>query len=411
MLSTVLYFHVHQPFRIKQYDLFSIGADKEYFDSGDEDRLNNQKILKKVAKKCYLPTNAILLELLNNHPDFKISFSISGVVLEQFEEFAPEVLQSFKALVDTGRAELINETYYHSLSSVYSRDEFFEQVRLHSEKLVELFGVRPVSFRNTELIYNNDIAQMAEEMGFKAILAEGVDRHLEWRSPNFIYTPEGTENIRLLLKNYRLSDDIAFRFSNRDWAGYPMTAEKFANWVNSHHGNSQVINLFMDYETFGEHQWADTGIFNFLTHLPDELKKHPHNTFKTVTEAALSYDPVGVMDMPHLTSWADLERDLSAWISNPMQEEALTALYAMEQPLKSLGDKKLLDDWRKLTTSDHFYYMCTKWFSDGDVHKYFSPNETPYEAFVNFMNILHDLRLRVYASNDKGAAAHDHIYS
>ena len=399
MASVVLYFHVHQPFRLKSYDLFSIGDDHNYYHT-DQNRLDNQKILNKVAQKCYFPVNSILLDLLNQYPDFKISFSISGVILDQFELYAPEVIQSFRSLVDTGRVELLNETYYHSLAYLYSVDEFKNQVLKHQQKLKDVFNYTPQSFRNTELIYNNDIAYTAQEMGFKAILAEGVDYYLGWRSPNFVYHPKGSEKIRLLLKNYRLSDDIAFRFSNQDWHGYPLTAEKFAHWVSSVNGNGHVVNLFMDYETFGEHQWEDTGIFNFLRHLPEKVKAHPDNNFLTVTEAATSYPVMDEIDMPHLTSWADIERDLSAWLSNPMQHSASRALYQLESDVKATNDQQLIEDWRRLTTSDHFYYMCTKWFSDGDVHKYFSPNETPYEAFRHFMNVLHDLRLRVYTKNN-----------
>jgi len=290
---------------------------------------------------------------------------------------------------------LVNETYFHSLAYVSSEDEFIKQIEMHKQKLMDEFSYEPTAFRNTELIYNNDLAVLIESLGHKTILAEGIDRYLGWRSPNFVYRPVGTKKIRLLLKNYKLSDDIAFRFSNKDWSEWPLTAEKYANWVSCANGNGQVVNLFMDYETFGEHQWEDTGIFNFLGSLPGELKKHPENTFMTVSEAAHAFDVSDCIDMPELTSWADLERDLSAWLSNPMQQAALKEVFGMETDVMKTGDERLIDDWRKLTTSDHFYYMCTKWFSDGDVHKYFSPNKTPYEAFTNYMNVLHDVRQRV----------------
>jgi alpha-amylase len=398
MAAVVFYFHVHQPYRIKEYPVFSIGADPHYFDT-KESRLNNQAILKKVALKCYLPTNQLLLDLLHRHPDFKLSFSITGVLLDQMKRYTPEVLESFKRLTDTGRVEILAETYYHSLASLYSKAEFKRQIDLHQAVIKEHFGLTSTAFRNTELIYHDELAKTIETLGYKAIIAEGVDRYLGWRSPNFVYTPPNTKQIRLLLKNYRLSDDIAFRFSNKGWAAYPLTAEKFASWVSAVNGNGQVVNLFMDYETFGEHQWSDTGIFDFLFHLPNELKKHPDNRFMTVTEAALAFDPADSVSMPDVTSWADLERDLSAWIGNAMQHNALNALYALETDVMKTNNQELIESWRRLTTSDHFYYMCTKWFSDGDVHKYFSPNKTPYEAFVNFMNILHDVRQRVYASN------------
>ena len=400
MPAIVLYFHAHQPYRIKPYDIFSIGADNRYFHDSSSDRLDNPKILKKVALKCYLPANQILLELLQSHSDFKVSFSISGVLLDQLEEYYPEVLDSFRALVKTGRVELLNETYYHSLSVIYSDNEFREQASLHYDRLKQLFDYKPTAFRNTELIYSNDIARKVFDLGFHTILAEGVDRYLGWKSPNFIYHPKDLPDMRVLLKNYRLSDDIAFRFSEKSWVEYPLTADKYAHWINETNGNGYVMNLFMDYETFGEHQWADTGIFNFLSALPGEIKKHPDNSFMTVTEASQSFPVSDSIDYPDITSWADVERDLSAWLSNPMQQESSKTLYALESAVKKSQDINLITDWRRLTTSDHFYYMCTKWFADGDVHKYFSPNHTPYEAFIHFMNVLHDLRLRVYAKKD-----------
>ncbi len=400
MAAIVLYFHVHQPYRIKNYSFFQIGQDNSYF-SDTESRLNNQQILEKVARKSYLPFNKLLEELLQQYPQLKVSFSISGVALDQFREFKPDVLESFKRLVATGRVELVNETYYHSLSFLFSPEEFHRQIRKHRQALKNIFDYDTTSFRNTELIYSNDIAKEAEKEGFQAILAEGVDRYLGWRSPNFVYQPPHRGKIKLLLKNYKLSDDIAFRFSNKGWSEWPLTAEKYGQWINSVNGNGQVVNLFMDYETFGEHQWEDTGIFDFMREFPRQVLMHPDNTFMTVTEAATSFPVSDVVDMPQLTSWADLERDLSAWKSNPMQEAALGSLYSLEKDVFASGDDGLIEDWRRLSTSDHFYYMCTKWFSDGDVHKYFSPNNTPYEAYTNYMNILQDLRLRVYANKER----------
>lgn len=394
MASVVFYFQVHQPYRIKPYSMFLIGEDRAYFVGSDSDKLNNRQILRKVADKCYLPTNELLLRLLEKYSEFKVSFSISGMAMEQFDEFAPEVLGSFKKLVETGRVELLTETYYHSLAFLKSPKEFKRQVEKHQMKMEEAFGVKPKVLRNTELLYNNDLARVAEEMGFEVVLAEGVDRHLGWRSPNFVYKPKGVEKIKLLLKNYRLSDDIAFRFSRKDWEGWPLTAEKFATWIDRAGG--EVVNLFMDYETYGEHQWADTGIFEFLEELPDVLLAHGHD-FMSVSEAAARHVVMDEIDMPNLTSWADLERDTSAWTANPMQVTALRALFELEDKVMESEDKQLIDDWRKLTTSDHFYYMSTKWDTDGDVHKYFSPNNSPFEAYTNFMNVLHDMRIRCYS--------------
>jgi len=395
MSSVCFYFQVHQPYRIRRYRVFDIGNSHDYFTETSESDLNNEKIFRKVADKCYLPANKTFLKLLKKHPEFKIAYSFSGVFLEQAEEFYPEVIESFIKLIDTGRVEVLSETYYHSLSFLYSQKEFEEQVNLHDKKIEKLFGVKPQVFRNTELIYNNDLANHIEEMGYKGIIAEGADHILGEKSPNFIYQPKGTKKIKLLLKNYKLSDDIAFRFSNKSWIEHPLTIEKYGQWISKTNGNAEVINLFMDYETFGEHQWEDTGIFKFLEKLPEEVLKHPDNNFVTPSEAIEKYKAHDAIDMPNFVSWADLERDLSAWRSNSMQYDALEKIYSMEEDLKKLKNKKLLDDWRKLQTSDHFYYMCTKWFSDGDVHKYFNPYESPYEGFIAYMNVFTDMKLRI----------------
>jgi len=391
MPNICFYFQIHQPYRMKKYSVFNIGHNSDYFDDQ-----KNKEVMQKVAAKCYLPTNQVMLELIKKYKDtnrpFKIAYSITGVALEQFEKYSPEVLESFKELANTGCVEFLSETYYHSLSYLYSKEEFKAQVELHKKKIKELFGQEPVVFRNTELVFNNELAHFIEQMGYKAILAEGADHILQWRSPNYVYKAKTTKNLRLLLKNYKLSDDIAFRFGQKSWEEYPLTAEKYAHWINQHAEHS--INLFMDYETFGEHQWEDTGIFNFLRHLPNELYKNSHTKFVWPSELA-QIEPVSELDIHNFVSWADIERDLSAWMGNNMQNSALVEVYALEELLKELNNKALLEDWRKLTTSDHFYYMCTKYFNDGDVHKYFNPYDTPYESYINFMNILNDLILRM----------------
>lgn len=386
--------HVHQPYRVRHYTIFDAAENHDYFDASYDAPESNERVIRKVAEKSYLPTNKVLQELLNKHPEFKLSLSITGTVIEQFEKWAPDVLQSFKDLVASGRVEIVAETYYHSLAFFYSRSEFEHQVDMHRKKVQEVFGQTPKVFRNTELAYNNDLAYWADKAGYKGILAEGWDPVLGWRSPNFVYRPTYTENIKLLLKNYRLSDDIAFRFSETARSDNPLTASTYAHWL-SESGESDVFNLFMDYETFGEHQWEDTGIFEFLRHLPSEWLKDSSHTFMTVSDAIDSFESVDQVDMPDTVTWADAERDLTAWLGNNMQHEAIGALYELESPVLSSGDLGLIDDWRKLTTSDHFYYMCIKWFSDGDVHAYFSPYETPYEAFMNFMNAWHDLKFRL----------------
>lgn len=395
MPSVCFYFQVHQPRRIKKYRIFDIGRDRNYFETDVEDNTNNARVLRKIADKSHLPTNALLLELLKRHPEFKISFSLSGIALEQLAEYAPEVIDSFKRLFDTGRVEILGETYYHSLAFFHSIPEFERQVDFHRRAVKNLFGAEPEVFRNTELAYRNDLGAWAEEAGYKAILAEGWDYYLGWRSPNFVYQPKGAKKIKLLLKNYRLSDDIAFRFGERSWSEWPLTADKFASWVSAINGSGVTVNLFLDYETFGEHQWEDKGIFEFLRHLPGELLKHQDNNFKTPSEVADSYEAVDEIDVPHILTWADTERDLSAWTGNKMQESAISAVYALEEKILESGDGQLIEDWRRLQTSDHFYYMCTKWFADGDVHKYFNPYESPYDGFITFMNVLNDIQLRL----------------
>ena len=391
MVSICFYFQVHQPFRLRKYPVFDIGNNHHYFDND-----KNKEILNKVANKCYLPANKVMLDLINGFDGkFKISYSLSGVLLDQLEEYNPKVLQSFIDLANTGCVEMLDETYYHSLSFFYSKNEFKAQVQKHNRKIKKLFKLKPKIFRNTELIFNNEVAHIVEQMGYNGILAEGADHVLGWRSPNFIYTPKTTKKMKLLLKNYKLSDDIAFRFSQESWESYPLTAPKFAEWASEVNGNGNVVNLFMDYETFGEHQWADKGIFDFLKHLPGEILKHPDNDFLTLSEAIKQYDSVGELDIHSPVSWADVERDTSAWLGNRMQQEAIKQIYLMESAVKEANDPKLLEDWRKLQTSDHFYYMCTKWFNDGDVHKYFNPYDSPYDSFIAFMNIMNDVKLRL----------------
>ena len=389
MPSVCFYFQVHQPMRLRHYTVFD--TDHKYFD----DR-KNAEICRKVANKCYLPANRLMLELIEKYKGkFKISYSITGVLLEQLEKFAPEVLTTFKQLADTGCVEFLGETYYHSLGFLYSREEFIEQIKAHRRTIKQLFGQTPRVFRNTELIYNNSLPPIIEQIGgFDAIITEGADHILGYRNANFVYRPTNSSKLKLLLKNYRLSDDIAFRFSNRDWPEWPLKAEKFTQWVNAVNGCGFVVNLFMDYETFGEHQWEDTGIFDFLRHLPEQILKHPDNNFKTPSEVVKAYAPVDSIDIPHTISWADIERDLSAWLGNPMQENALAELYRLEVNVKKTADADIINDWRKLQTSDHFYYMCTKWFSDGDVHKYFNHYNSPYDAYINFMNVLDSLEAR-----------------
>jgi len=408
MKNVCFYFQVHQPYRVSNFKVFDHGTGKEYFEGPFNQ--TNKFVFEKVARKCYLPANATFLELLKKHPEMKISYSLSGVFLEQCLEYGDigkQVLDSFKKLVNTGQVELLSETYYHSLAGLYSKQEFAHQIMIHRKMIKKIFGIKPKVFRNTELVYSNDLGRFIQELGFKGMLMEGWEHVLGDRLATNIYQPPQFEldkgakkvakkyrikrrpskNFGLLLKNYKLSDDIAFRFSNKSWSEHPLTVEKFANWVADIYGDT--INLFMDYETFGEHQWEDTGIFEFLRHLPKALLDRGIG-FHTPSEAIKNITYREELDVHHYLSWADMERDLSAWLDNPMQKAAMDRIFELEEKVNSLGDDKLTHEWRKLQTSDHFYYMCTKYWSDGDVHAYFSPFESPYEAYMNYSNVLSD---------------------
>lgn len=395
MKSVCFYFQVHQPYRIGKYQIWDIGKHSKYFDEQ-----KNQQIMNKVANKCYLPANHLMLSLIEQFEGrFKVAYSLSGVAVEQFQEYCPEVLESFTNLVDTGCVELLDETYYHSLAWLQSKNEFRNQILEHRKLMKSLFNYEPKVFRNTELIFNNEIANFIEGMGYEGIVAEGADHVLGWRSPNFIYRPKTTHRMKLLLKNYKLSDDIAFRFSDKNWKEWPLTTGKFVSWLKNLQG--ETLNLFMDYETLGEHQWRDTGIFNFMKHLPEEVFKAGFE-FKTPTETINSYPIVAELDIHNLVSWADVERDISAWVGNKMQEAALRELYKIESSILKTNNTQLMADWRKLQTSDHFYYMCTKWFADGDVHKYFNPYDSPYDSFIAFMNVLQDVSKRISMLEQQG---------
>ena len=391
MKTICFYFQVHQPYRLRRYRFFDIGENHNYFDD-----FANRSIMRKVAEKCYLPTNQLFLDLINEYGcKFKISYSISGTAIDQFEQYAPDVLDSFKRLAETGCVEFISETYSHSLSALKNESEFKKQVELHKKKIEQHFNQTPKVFRNTELIYSDTIGALVADMGYKAMLSEGAKHILGWKSPNYVYTNAVNPRLKLLLKNFTLSDDIAFRFSNRAWEEWPLTTEKYISWLNAIDEKEEIINLFMDYETFGEHQWAETGIFEFMRHLPHKVFSDTNFEFLTPSEAAEKHQPIAPMHVPHPISWADEERDLTAWLGNDLQDEAFDKLYSLIDKIQMILNEELLRDWKYLQTSDHFYYMCTKWFSDGDVHKYFNPYDSPYEAFINFMNVLSDFTLRL----------------
>ena len=389
--SLCFYFQVHQPDRLRLYRFFDIGNDSQYFDE-----FANKTILKRVAERCYLPMNSLMLELIDKYKgEFRIAYSISGVALEQFEKYAPEVLESFKKLAATKCVEFMAETYSHSLASLASEKEFKAQVKAHAAAIKKHFGVTPKAFRNTELIYSDQIGAQVADMGYNVMLTEGAKHILGWKSPNYLYTNAINPKMKLLLKNFNLSDDIAFRFSDRSNPNWPLTSEKYAQWLSEAAVNDEVINLFMDYETFGEHQRQSTGIFEFMRALPGAILANTSLKFRTPSEVAQKHQPVAPLHVPFAISWADEERDRSAWIGNELQNEAFQKLYAIEKEVMSTKDDALIADYRKLQESDHFYYMCTKFFSDGAVHKYFNPYDTPYEAFINYMNVFSDFKLRV----------------
>jgi alpha-amylase len=394
MKTICLYFQVHQPFRFRRYRFFDIGNNHYYYDD-----YTNESIMMKIAQKCYLPTNEILLKLLkSNKGKFKVAFSLSGIAIKQFQLYAPEVLESFRKLAQTGQVEFLAETYCHSLVALKDKNEFERQVKKHGELIKELFNQEPKVFRNTELIYSDEMGDMVYKMGYKAMLTEGAKHVLGWKSTNYLYCNSINPKLKVLLKNFVLSDDIAFRFGNKGWSEWPLTPQKYTQWLKDLDSKSEVINLFLDYETFGEHQWKETGIFEFLEELPAEILKHKEFSFSTPSEVADNLQPVSSINVPYPISWADEERDLTAWLGNEMQEEAFNKLYALLPKIEKCEDPKLNDDWVYLQASDHFYYMCTKYFSDGDVHAYFNPYESPYQAFINYMNILSDFTLRLNAA-------------
>jgi alpha-amylase len=392
MKSVCLYFQVHQPMRLRKYRFFDMGKNHNYLDDAA-----NRSIMQKVARRCYLPMNALLLKLIHEHKGaFKVTFSISGPAVEQFKAYAPEVLESFKKLAATGDVEFLAETYAHSLASLIDLEEFRAQVKAHTKMIEQEFGHKPKAFRNTELIYSDVIGEEVAKMGFKTMLAEGAKHVLGWKSPNYVYAGALDQKMRLLLRNYKLSDDIAFRFSNREWDEWPLTSEKYAGWLNDNSNPGEIVNLFMDYETFGEHQWADSGIFDFIARLPKvALGKKYDIEFATVSETAKKHQPIGILHSPHAMSWADEERDVTAWLGNELQDEAFSKLYVLREKVKAVNNPDFDFVWSFMQNSDHFYYMATKWLSDGDVHTYFNPYGSPYEAFINYMNVLSDFTIEL----------------
>lgn len=390
MKAICFYFQIHQPFRLKTYRFFDIGNDHYYYD----DFLNDD-IITRIAQRSYLPANNMLLEMIKQYgKSFKVAFSISGTALEQLEQYVPEFIDSMKELAATGCVEFLSETYAHSLSSLEDSDEFVAQVKSHDKKIYQLFGQHPKVFRNTELIYDDDISSMVQSLGFKAAITDGAKHILGWKSPNYVYSSATAPKLKLLLKNSKLSDDITFRFSNSDWDSYPLTADKYIDWIANLPQEEQIVNLFMNYETFGELQSRETGIFEFMRALP-RFAAERGIEFWTPSEVVSKLKSVGSLSVPYPMSWADEARDTSAWLGNTLQKEAVKKLYSISERVRLCDDKRIKQDWNYLQASDHFFYMSTKHSEDGSVHSHYSPYDSPYMAFTNYMNVLSDFMIRV----------------
>ncbi len=393
MKSVCLNFQIHQPFRYRKYRFFDIGNDAYYYDD-----FANETIMRRVADKCYLPANKIILDQIHKHKGkFKVTFSLSGTVIDQFKLYAPEVIDSFAELAATGCVEFLSETYANSLASMTDAGLFESQVKAHDNLIEELFGYRPKVFRNTELIYSDEIGDLVHRMGFEAMITEGAKHILGWKSPNFLYCNALNARLKVLMRNFRFSDDLSFKFSNKGWNEYPLTAEKYAGWMAGLPKAEEVVTIFINYETFGQLQPKSSGIFDFLKSLPNAVLKTGQLQFATPSEVVANLQPVSAVHVLYPISWADEERDLSAWLGNELQKEAYDKLYQLKDQMKNCENSVMLKDWDYLQTIDHFYYMCTKFFSDGEVHKHFNPYSTPYEAFINYMNILSDFKIRLNA--------------
>ncbi len=398
MIDIVFYFQVHQPYRLRKWKPADRIKKLDFFD----DPLN-RLVAERVAARGYLPMNKLLLDAIDRTDgQFRCAFSLSGTVIQQLRDWVPDALDSFVQLAETGCVEFLCETSQHSLAAVVDLDEFADQVAIQRRTVTDLFG-EPTSFRDTELILDNTICKKVEELGFECMLGEGADRLLAWRSPQVPYRPKGCSTLKLLLRSYSLSDDIAFRFSNRKWPSFPLFADTYAGWLHEVPPPAQFVGLFMDYETFGEHQGEQTGILEFMRYLPEQVLQDPSFRFRTPAQVAAERAVIGDLDIPTPVSWADVERNLSAWLGNPMQRAAHAAIYAMRKDVLLLADRRpdLLAAWRQFTTSDHVYYCATKHHSDAEVHEYFSPYDSPHAAFVTLMTALDHLREQVGRAAEK----------
>ncbi len=390
--SICIYFQIHHPERLRKYQFFDIGKKHNYFDN-----YANRSELEDLAENCYLPANALLLDLIKKYEGkFKVAFSISGSAIDQLEMHTPEVIRSFQELAQTGQVEFLAETYSHSLASLSEdTDEFELQVKRHSAAIKELFGKKPVTFRNTSLIYSDKIGKRVADLGFKTMLTDGAKHVLGWKSPNFVYKNALDENLNLLLKNSKLSDDIAIRFSDRNWSEYPLTSEKYVDWVSHSLQETEVLNLFMNYEVIGHYNRAESGIFDFLRYFIQQITENPNYQFLLPKEVTKKHTAKDILPVPYPISWTDEERDITSWLGNELQKEAFTELFKIQPLVKKKKNAELNEDYSRLQASEHFYFMRTKLFSGADYHKYILPYESPYEAFINYMNVLSDFIERV----------------
>ena len=390
--SICTYFQIHHPERLRKYQFFDIGKKHNYFDN-----YANRSELEDLAENCYLPANALLLDLIKKYEGkFKVAFSISGSAIDQLEMHTPEVIRSFQELAQTGQVEFLAETYSHSLASLSEdTDEFELQVKRHSAAIKELFGKKPVTFRNTSLIYSDKIGKRVADLGFKTMLTDGAKHVLGWKSPNFVYKNALDENLNLLLKNSKLSDDIAIRFSDRNWSEYPLTSEKYIDWVSHSLQDTEVLNLFMNYEVIGHYNRAESGIFDFLRYFIQQIAENPNYQFLLPREVTKKHTAKDILPVPYPISWTDEERDITSWLGNELQKEAFTELFKIQPLVKKKKNAELNEDYSRLQASEHFYFMRTKLFSGADYHKYILPYESPYEAFINYMNVLSDFIERV----------------
>lgn len=390
--SICIYFQIHHPERLRKYQFFDIGKKHNYFDN-----YANRSELEDLAENCYLPANALLLDLIKKYEGkFKVAFSISGSAIDQLEMHTPEVIRSFQELAQTGQVEFLAETYSHSLASLSEdTDEFELQVKRHSAAIKELFGKKPVTFRNTSLIYSDKIGKRVADLGFKTILTDGAKHVLGWKSPNFVYKNALDENLNLLLKNSKLSDDIAIRFSDRNWSEYPLTSEKYVDWVSHSLQDTEVLNLFMNYEVIGHYNRTESGIFDFLRYFIQQIAENPNYQFLLPKEVTKKHTAKDILPVPYPISWTDEERDITSWLGNELQKEAFTELFKIQPLVKKKKNAELNEDYSRLQASEHFYFMRTKLFSGADYHKYILPYESPYEAFINYMNVLSDFIERV----------------